>query len=220
MPRQARCRQRALHYHVFNRGVNRNIIFRDDTDRRYFTELVRRYKEIGDVKVLHWAWMDTHYHMLVEAALQNLRPFVGGVQQAYAQYHHRRHDSCGVFWQGRFRSEPVEFGEYLARCGRYIERNPVKGGLAQAASMYPWSSAAFYVTGKSDDLTDANVHIGGDAMTPRDRTLYERALMSDEDERWIAEQRRDNVIGSIRFARSLKVVEGRRSRAPGRPKTT
>lgn len=67
--------------------------------------------------------------MLAEVVFENLRPFVGGIQQSYVQYHHKRHKSSGVFWQGRFKSKLVEIGEYLIRCGRYIKCNPVRAGI-------------------------------------------------------------------------------------------
>jgi len=113
-----------------NRGVNCGPLFSDDVDREYMNGLVVEYKEICGAKVYHWVWMGNHYHMLVEVVYENLRGFVGGIQQAYAQYHHARHNGSGVFWQGRFKSKPVEIGPYLVSCGRYIERNPVRVGLA------------------------------------------------------------------------------------------
>lgn len=143
MPRLARSFQIAICYHVFNRGINRQAIFRDDKDRERFSELVRRYKKHCRARVYHWAWMGTHYHMLVEVPFEHLSAFAGGIQQTYAQYHHARHGTSGTFWQGRFQSEPVELDEHLTRCGRYIERNPVRGGMVDVAWEYPWSSAAF-----------------------------------------------------------------------------
>ena len=145
MPRVARIYQRALCYHVMNRGVNRQRIFSDDEDRVYFTRTVSEYKEICGARIYHWCWMGNHYHILVEVVHENLRGFAGGLQQAYAQYHHARHHGSGVFWQGRFKSRPVEVGSYLASCGRYIERNPVRAGLTGTAWDYRWSSAGRYV---------------------------------------------------------------------------
>jgi hypothetical protein len=46
MPRVGRIYQRALCYHVMNRGVNRGPLFSDDTDRQYFSDLVTEYKAI------------------------------------------------------------------------------------------------------------------------------------------------------------------------------
>ena len=66
MPRIARVFQRAVCYHLMNRGLNRRRILEDEEDRMRFTETVAEYKEICGAKVYHWVWMDTHYHMLAE----------------------------------------------------------------------------------------------------------------------------------------------------------
>jgi hypothetical protein len=110
MPRGGRIYQRALCYHVTNQGVDRSRVFGDGQDRVCFSRLVGEYKELCGAKVYHWVWMGTHYHMVVEVVYENLRGFVGGLQQAYAQYHHARHNGSAVFWQGRFKSRPVEIG--------------------------------------------------------------------------------------------------------------
>ncbi len=70
----------------------------------------------------------------------------------------------------------MEVGRYLASCGRYIERNPVRVGLAVNAWDYHWSSAASYVNGDEDGLTDENPYLG--AFEEADRPAYAQALMS------------------------------------------
>ena len=115
MPRTARIFQRAICYHLMNRGLNRTRIFEDDADKKWFSDAIKDYKEICGANVYHWVWMDTHWHMLAEVVYDNLRGFVGGVQQVYAQYHHKRHGTSGVFRDGRFKSRPVQIGEYLTR---------------------------------------------------------------------------------------------------------
>ena len=216
MPRSARIFQRALCYHVMNRGVNRQRIFQDDADRRYFTQTVADYKALCGARIYHWCWMDNHYHVLIEVVYENLRGFAGGLQQAFAQYHHARHHGSGVFWQGRFKSRPVEIGSYLASCGRYIERNPVRAGLAVHAWDYHWSSASSYVNGVEDGLTDENPYLG--AFEEADRHAYAQALISGEsDEAVIRQVEGERVIGSRAFAETLKMERGRHRVKRGRP---
>ncbi len=45
-------------------------------------------------------------------------------------------------YQGRFKSFPVESDEHLLTVMRYVERNPVRAGLAERAETWRWSSAA------------------------------------------------------------------------------
>ncbi|MFU8781417.1 MAG: transposase, partial [Kiritimatiellia bacterium] len=208
--------QRALCYHVMNRGMNRQRIFSDDKDRAHFTRTVAKYKTLCGAKIYHWCWMANHYHILVEIVHDDLRNFAGGIQQVYAQYHHARHDGCGVFWQGRFKSRPVEIGSYLVSCGRYIERNPVRAGLIGNAWDYRWSSASCYVKGTVDGVTDENPYLG--AFEEADRHAYSDALISGhEDEAIIRSVEGERAIGSTAFANGLKMDHGRQRVKCGRP---
>jgi len=215
MPRRARHFQQSLCYHVMNRGLNRQDIFVDDEDRRRFTDRVVEYAELADTKVYHWVWMSNHYHALVEVAYVNLRRFAGGLQQSYAQDYHSRHGTSGVFWQGRFKSKPVEIGEYLARCGRYIERNPVRAKLVKAAEDYAWSSAGTYVTGKADGVTTPDPYMGADTREFK-RQEYRDILAAGTDDAWMAERHSVRVLGSMEFAGMLKREDGRYRRKSGR----
>lgn len=218
MPRTARVFQKAVCYHLMNRGLNRSVVFEDDADRQWFSEAVSDYKGICGTRVYHWVWMDTHFHMLVEVVYENLRGFAGGIQQVYAQYHHKRHRSSGVFWEGRFKSKPVEIGEYLVRCGRYIERNPVRAGLAQRAWDYKWSSACFHVSGTKDGLTDDNRYIWAEEKpSVAGRQEYAEALQGCADDEWMRRQLLRPVIGTAKFMRQLKLEGGRHRRKRGRP---
>jgi len=218
MPRTARVFQRAVCYHILNRGLNRRRIFEDEADKQWFSDAVADYKKICGARVYHWVWMDTHFHMLAEVVYDNLRGFVGGIEQVYAQHHHMRHGSSGVFWAGRFKSKPVELGEYLTRCGRYIERNPVRAGLVRKAWDYKWSSAGFYVNARSDEVSDLNKYVWPtDEPSKRARIEYSQELSSSADDEWMRKQLVRSAIGTEKFLRQLKVVGGRYRRKRGRP---
>jgi putative transposase len=218
MPRVGRIYQRALCYHVMNRGVNRQQIFVDDIDRKYFVDLINDYKRLCAANVYHWVLMGNHYHMLVEVVYENLRGFAGGIQQAYAQYHHARHKGSGIFWQGRFKSKPVQIGSYGVHCGRYIERNPVRAGLTAVAWEYRWSSAAAYVRATADGLTDQNPYVG--AFTEQDRRTYGEMLMSIEDEKVVKQIEGLRAIGTREFVARLKMERGRYRLKRGQPVKT
>jgi hypothetical protein len=108
-----------------------------------------------------------------------------------------------VFWQGRFKSQPVEIGTYLVSCGRYVERNPVRSGLAAVAWDFRWSSAAAYVRQVRDGVTDENPHLGmfGDA----ERAAYGQALMSGIDEKLVRSVEGGRILGTREFAAPLKM---------------
>ena len=61
MPRTGRTYQRAVCYHVMNRGINRQMTFEGVADYEAFKELVKVYKARTGAKVYHWALMGNHY---------------------------------------------------------------------------------------------------------------------------------------------------------------
>ena len=58
----------------------------------------------------------------------------------------RKYERNGHLFQDRFRSEPVNSMEYFVTLIRYIHQNPVKAGLVDHVSEYPWSSWSEYVS--------------------------------------------------------------------------
>jgi putative transposase len=46
----------------------------------------------------------------------------------------------GTAWEGRFKCSPIDSDRYLLACGRYVDLNPVRAGLAERPQDYQWSS--------------------------------------------------------------------------------
>ena len=63
MARPLRIEYEGAHYHVTTRGSERKAIFRDDTDRWKFIELLGRAVEQFDIQVHAYVLMDNHYHL-------------------------------------------------------------------------------------------------------------------------------------------------------------
>ena len=89
--------------------------------------------------------------------------------------------------------------------------------MVERAWDYRWSSAGFYVKRFQDGVTNADVYLGADKMSGRDRRAYGEALMATADEEWMRKQARTRVIGSAEFSSQLKVQKGRLRRKRGRP---
>jgi putative transposase len=157
MPSVARRHQltNSLMYHIFNRGSAKNDIFHKGEDYQRFIGILSRYARDHELHVYHWALMPSHCHLLVELSCpERLSSIMAGIARSYVHYHHRVHESVGHLWQGRFKSQPIEKETYLLSCGRYIERNPVKARIVSFAEDYLYSSAAYYVFGRPDELTE------------------------------------------------------------------
>ena len=180
MPRKARrlLWTQAACYHVINRGHNRETVFADDDDRRFFLQLLGRYRD----RFFHYCLMSNHFHLLLRLVDPRLlSPLMAGLLGSYVHYFNRRYRFVGHLWQGRFKSPAIEMETYLLSCGRYIERNPLGPGLVDEPWDYPWSSCAAYAKGDADPLLTENPYYLELAKTPaRRRKLWQRFLL-DED---------------------------------------
>jgi len=175
---------KSLLYHIYNRGNARSQIFHDQEDYLYFIKLVSEYSKKHNFLTYHWVLMPNHYHLLLEIEEpERISSMMSGLARSYVYYHHRKYQSSGHLWQGRFKSQPVQKELYLLACGRYIERNPVKAKMVHFAEDYPYSSACYYVLGIEDNIasTDPLFPTFGDEITNR-RKEYKGFLETFDSE--------------------------------------
>ena len=153
MPRIARVCARGYPHHITQRGNNREKAFFDDEDRRFYLDVLTRYRDKYKMKILAYCLMGNHVHVLAVPERQtSLARGIGGTNLLYTQYVNRKYTRSGRLWQNRFFSSLVEKEPYLWAVMRYIERNPVRAKLVKRAEDYAWSSAGAHVSGKQDEV--------------------------------------------------------------------
>jgi putative transposase len=143
--------------HVIQRGNNRQIIFSDDADRRYFLAMLNDACQSFECRVHAYVLMTNHVHLLMTPDAETS---IGQVMQSlgrrYVQYFNRRHHRTGTLWEGRYRATLVDSESYLLTCYRYIELNPVRAGMVDSPADYPWSSYRHNALGHPDSLVAAH----------------------------------------------------------------
>lgn len=70
--------------------------------------------------------------------MQDLSQFVKTFKEYFNVWYKSRYKYTGSLWAERFKSTIIEEGRYLSICREYIERNPVRAGLAKTPSDYAW----------------------------------------------------------------------------------
>ncbi|MCI5825364.1 MAG: transposase [Arcanobacterium sp.] len=131
-------------YHVWTRGVGKQLIFENDDDRQIFLRILRWALEHFGCELHAYCLMDNHVHVLVRAADGQLSAFMQQLQALYARAFNQAHEREGSLFQPRFGSEPVETDRYYLGVVRYILLNPEEAGISRHDS-YPWSSYREYV---------------------------------------------------------------------------
>lgn len=138
-------------FHIICRGNNHTILFRDDNDYCEMISRISRFKQEWPFHIYHYCLMPTHIHLLVETEqLSDLSKAYLQIQLSYFHHFKRKYNYSGHLWQSRFRSLPIISEDYLFRCARYIELNPVAAKLVKFPEEFRWNSCWHYLK-KLDD---------------------------------------------------------------------
>src|SRR5690554_2788628 len=110
MPRRPRIHFKGAIFHVIIRGNNGRKIFHDAQDYKKYISLLAEYIAIpGNLYfILAYALMNTHVHLLIEVRDRPLSELMKIVQQRYTQYYHKKYNTSGHIFQGRYKAFIVE----------------------------------------------------------------------------------------------------------------
>jgi putative transposase len=145
MPRIARNAPGGLVYHVLNRANGRLRLFKKDEDFLAFEKVMLLAHQRTPIRVLGWCVMSNHWHFVLWPREDGeLTAFMRTLTLTHAQRWKHAHNAVGHghLYQGRFKSFPVQTDEHLLTVLRYVERNPVRPGMARRADDWRWSSFA------------------------------------------------------------------------------
>ncbi len=157
MPRTARLVSATGFYHVIIRGVDRQVIFEEESDYLFFLSILEKYSCETSVTTLAYCLMNNHVHLLVHDDDRNLSLFMKKINISYSAYFNVKYDRTGHLFQNRFKSVPIETGDSLLRVFRYILANPLKAGVSPTYD-YRWNSYSCY--GRTDSFVDTSFLVG------------------------------------------------------------
>lgn len=139
-------------YHLYNRGVEKRVIFTNASDYRRFLTLLfmcnssnpvhlhnkdRINKTLIDfdrvergntlVDLLSYCLMPNHFHLLIrEKSDTGCSKFMQKLCTAYTMYFNKKYNRVGPLFQGKFKATHVNNDRYLKYLISYIHLNPVK----------------------------------------------------------------------------------------------
>ena len=128
-------------HHVFARGVDRQLIFRDDADRLRYLDLLAYVVNEWHWDCLEYCLMSNHVHLVVRTAEPNLGHGKQRLHSLYATKFNQRHDRVGHLFQDRYGSSRIRACEKLAAIAAYVVQNPVSAGLCAVPAQWRWGSA-------------------------------------------------------------------------------
>ncbi len=146
------------YYHVYNRGVNKGLVFHSEDNYRYCIQLLKKGLVDTKIGVIAFCLMPNHYHLLIrqEGTVPADR-WLGVVFNAFVQALNKQVGRTGALFEGRFKSILIDRNEHLMHLCRYIHLNPVKAGLVEKAADWKYSNYLEWLGVRRDGLFDASV---------------------------------------------------------------
>ena len=135
-------------YHIFNRGNNKSVIFRQPDNYRYFLEKWQKYLNPYS-RLLAYCQMPNHFHFLIivnETDNENsninfiLEEQFKRLFSSYSLAFNKKYSRTGSLFQKRFKRILIDSDDYLTTIIKYIHLNPVHHGFVKSPGNWPYSS--------------------------------------------------------------------------------
>ena len=153
--------QPGRYYHIYNRGNNREDLFREERNYRYFLQLYARHvSPVADT--FAYCLLRNHFHLAVrikdeaktsqvsktrEVSTSEISPAPAKPSQAfsnlfnaYTKAMNKAYGRVGSLFQDRFGRIEVTSSSYFLHLIFYIHFNPQKHGFVGDFRDWPWSS--------------------------------------------------------------------------------
>ena len=118
----------------------RKPIFRDPNVAADAVAALLEPRHWTDARLMTWVLMPDQWHGLVQLDTDiALSQVIGRLKGASARLLGQRHPHIGPLWQNSFHDHALRVEEDLPTVAHYILDNPVRAGLADTPSAYPFS---------------------------------------------------------------------------------
>lgn len=156
------------YYHVYNRGVEKIDVYRDEKDFRRFLKSLAEFNtsepayKIGRanrkglnvnekpyIELIAYCLNPNHYHLLLKQVAKNgISEFMRKLGTGYTMYFNKKYERSGALFQGKFKFTHIETNAQLLYVSAYINCNSEVHGIASVGG-HRWCSFSEYLSGEN-----------------------------------------------------------------------
>ena len=171
MARKSREFYKGGFWHIFNRGITKEVIFRQDDDFRFYLYKMKDRLQTFPVVIHAYNLIPNHIHHLIEQNT-DVPPgkFIGAVHGSFGLVFNRKYTRAGPLFQDRFKANHIQDNDHLLNISFYVNLNKVlerlqhfdrslvvsRGDiekLLKEAEKDAWSSYPVYLGLRDDHIT-------------------------------------------------------------------
>ncbi len=153
--------ERGFYYHIYNRGNNKENIFKEDINYVYFIELIKRYL-LETIEIYAFCLLPNHFHLLIKfketneistnAKDKKTHQVLSNMFNAYTKAINKKYNRTGSLFQEHLQRKKVKNEEYLKELVLYIHLNPEKHKIISNFRDYRYSSYLSYVSNNQTNI--------------------------------------------------------------------
>ncbi len=166
-------------YHIYNRGVDKGLIFREEHDYKTFLSFLKIYLDLqgdslkaapsrklknyfGEIELLCYCLMPNHFHLLVKQKSDHgIDHFMRSLATKYVRYFNSHHHRLGPLFQDAYKAVQVVSEYQFIYLSKYIHRNPIDLSPYKESPRrlkeYPYSSYKNYLRSFMQSWVQTNV---------------------------------------------------------------
>ena len=130
------------YHHVVTRGNNKRVIYESDEDRWYFCEHVTRVAAKYEWRIVAYALMKNHYHLIIHVGDKGLAAGMCKLNTGYALWFNQQHGRVNHLFGKRYWNRRIRTDASLMNAVRYVVQNPRRAGGTEPLEGYAWTSYA------------------------------------------------------------------------------
>ena len=144
------------YYHVYNRGTNRQVIFRTEENYHFLLRRAAEFLPSYPIRIVAYVLMPNHYHFIVGVDQDDsLAPFFQRLFNSYSQAFNRQQNRTGTLFEGRAKSKHIDDSRYVYALVSYVHLNPVVAGLVAGPEDWQFSNYLDWIGVRKTELFDS-----------------------------------------------------------------
>jgi putative transposase len=147
------------YYHIYNRGINKSTIFKDNHDYLLFLDFLRLYvspsafpqsnSQLNFHNVIHilaYCLLPNHFHLLIwQSDRTAMYYFMRAFTTRFVLHINKKYKRAGPLFQSRYKAVRITTDEQLLHTSRYIHQNPSPTNPTRSVlRKYEFSSLTYY----------------------------------------------------------------------------
>ncbi len=143
------------YFHIYNRGNNKEDIFKENRNYNYFLSLLEKYS--NDVfEVYAYCLLKNHFHLVIKTNSNVEERIISqkfsNMFNTYAKAINKAYGRSGSLFKDRFSRKKIENEEYLKNLIIYTHLNPQHHRMTSDFRNYPHSSYQSFLSSKNSKL--------------------------------------------------------------------